>query len=238
MGYHKTSLVAFALVIGILLSAVTVCRHGVFSERVANSIDACVNAQSFDNIGLLGFWMNEQRLLALRTASSAIKKRGIIDSAVISTLNKEGHKSFDVGYLSDDADIKRIVISKGDEIILSVPPPTRKYAQIREKEYVSFEELLVWRTPDNPFTNAQTGDLSVTLVKDDGKIIGPARILSDTDVWEEIRAKILVEKQWQDKFPWLYVRLLKDPAMKPLWRDPDGIVDVSRQTDKTLLKKP
>lgn len=238
MGYTRASLVALTLVIGILLPAVTVRRFGVLSKKVANSIDACVNAQSFDNIGLLGFWMNEQRLLALRTKSSTIKKRGIIDSAVISTLNKEGHKSFDVGYLSNDANIKQIVVKKGAAIILSVPPPTRKYAQIRKKDYVSFEELLVWRTPDNPFTNVQTEDLSVTLVKDDGKVIGPARVLSDTDVWEEIRAKILVEKKWQDKFPWLYVRLLKDPAMKPLWRDPDGIGHVSRQPDKALLKTP
>lgn len=185
-----------------------------------------------ENIGLLGFWMNEQRLQVLRTAANVIKEKGVIDSAVISTLNAEGHKSFDVGYLSKDANIGKICVTKGDKNVLSVSPPTRNYAQIRKKHYVSFEERLVWRTPDNPFTNVQPGDLSVTLVKDDGEVIGPARILSDADVWEEIRAKVLLEKKWQDKFPWLYVRLQNDPAMKPLWRDPDGIGDVSRQTDK------
>lgn len=232
MGCHKTSLVAFAIVTGILLSVVTVSRRAAFSKKVANSIDGCVNAQSLGNIGLLYFWMNERQLQVLRTAANVIKEKGIIDSAVISTLNVEGHKGFVVGYLSKDANIDKICVTKGDKIILSVSPPTQKYAQIRKKHYVSFGDLLVWRTPDNPFTNVHPEDLSVTLVKDDGGVIGPARILSNADVWEEIRAKVLVEKKWQDKFPWLYVRLQNDPAMKPLWRDPDGIGDVSRQTDK------
>jgi hypothetical protein len=237
MDFRKISLIAFAAGIGVFLSVFAVSRLGAFSKRVANSIAGYTNAQDAINMPLFDFWCVERELHALRTATPVIKKTGMIDIAVISTLNKEGHKSLEVGYLSNDANIKEIIVRQGEDIILSVPPPTRKYAKRMEKYYVSFEELLVWRTPDNPFADVDAGDLSITLVKDDGKIIGPARILSDKDVWEEIRDKMLAEKKWQDKFPWLYERLKKDPDMSPLWRDPDKIMPDANQPKAGGLNK-
>lgn len=219
MRFIKSTLVASAA--GILLVALAAGCSSAFSRRVANSIEACINVQNASKTDLFMFWQTDKKLYLLQMATQAIKTNGIIAYAVISTLNKERHKSLDLGYLSNNASVREIAVVKGGDIILSIPPPTRPYAKRIEKYVVSFGERLIWRTPANPFEGHNAEDLSVSLVKNDGNVIGPVRILSDKAVWEEIRAKMFAEKKWQDKFPWLYDRLLKDTDMKPLWWDPE-----------------
>ena len=195
------------------------CRK-TFPRRYTDTIDACLYTQTAPNLTVFGFWCNEQRIHLLRTKRKTIKTNGIIAYAVYSTLNKEGHKSLELAYLSKNANVKEIHIINDGKIIWSSPPPSLNYTKRLEKHFVVFNELFVWRT-SNPIENYNVRDLSVVLIRDDGSLVGPATIVTDNDVWEEIRGKILVEKEWQTKFSWLYSRLLNDPDMKPLWRNPE-----------------
>jgi len=209
-----------------------------FSRRVANSTDASIHGLNSPDISLFGFWNHERSLHLLQTATITIKTNGIISHAIVSTVNQEGLKGFQITYLSKNANVREIVVMKGGEIIFSRPPPHQKFARAFAKQYVEFVEEIYWRAPDNPLQGYRTEDLTVKLVKDDGKIIGPAGILSDKDLWEEIRSKMLTDKKWQEKFPWLHDRLLQDPSMPPMWVDPERLppkrtgVEEAEQTRK------
>jgi hypothetical protein len=218
----KQSLTIQGVVLGLAMLIVG-CSDS-FSRRVANSADECVNMSSRPETTLFGFWGYERCLHLLQTATVTIKTNGIIGYAVLTPGNEEGgYRMFSLRYLSKDVDVREIIVMQDKKIVLSVPPPSREIAKYFKKQCVMFPEEIRWKKPDNPFQGYRAEDLTVKLVKDDGTIIGPVRMLSDSDVWEEIRAKMLTDKKWQDKFPWLYDRLQKDPSMVPLWRDPESL---------------
>jgi hypothetical protein len=204
----------------ILSTALATGCGNTFSQRVANSIEVCADMQSNPSVSLTRFWRSQRRLTLLQTAVKTIKTNGIIDHAVIGPMATENHKVFEMGYLSADANVKEIVIVKGRDVIWSAPQSFQAYAKLLEKDYVVFVEEFVWRT-SNPTQGYDVKDLSVLVVKADGSTIGPAQILTDKEVWEEIKTKMLSEKIWQNKYPWLHRRLLENPDMSPLWRDPD-----------------
>jgi hypothetical protein len=206
-----------------LLTTLLVGCSDSFSRRIANSVDECVTMSNRPETTLFGFWGYERCLHLLQTATVTIKTNGIIGYAFLSPGNEGGgYRMFSLRYLSNDVDVREIVVMQDKKIILSVPPPFQEIANRFRKQSVMFPEEIQWKKSDNPFQGHRAEELTVKLVKNDGIIIGPVRMLSDNDVWEEIRVKMLTEKKWQDKFPWLYARLQKDPSMAPLWRDPES----------------
>ena len=225
MDFNKLKLPLAVSGIALLLTVFVVGCDDSFSRRLANSVDSCIDEASKPDVFLPHFWRSERTLHLLQTTTPAtIKANGIISYARINNApNERGLVLFEIEYLSNDPNVREVVFMKGEELIHSMPPPQRKWNKLVENNLVVFMEGGGWEEPDYPypFEGYRVEDLSVKLVKDDGSVIGPVRVLSNENLWEEIRSKMLTDKKWQDKFPWLYARLLEDPSMPPMWRNPD-----------------
>ena len=220
MALSKTPLTLQNVVV--LLTIFSIGCSDSFSRRVADTVEYCVNESNEPDIDVGSFWRNEQCLYLLQTATATIRTNGIIVCASIGS-DQMGRRAFFATYLSRDANTREIVFMKGEEIILSMASalrPNNKFVE-EQKRRVMFFEGKVWQNADYPFHDYRIEDLSVKLVKDDGSVIGPVGILSSKDFWENIRSKMFTEKKWQDKFPWLYTRLLEDPSMPPMWQNPE-----------------
>ena len=209
-----------------LLIVFTVGCSSSFSKRIAYSVDSMKQALTQSDIWVSEFWMQERTLHLLQTERLAIKTNGIISYAIFvperkSTVSGAVYADFQVCFLSADANIRKIIVMDGDDVIMDELPIHRKWWKMYEREYVHFYEKGGWRTENCPFQGHRIEDLTVKLVKDDGRVIGPVRILSAQDVWDDVCAKMGSDQEWQDRFPWLHARLQEDPSMKPLWRNPD-----------------
>jgi len=115
----------------------------------------------------------------------------------------------DIGYLSDDFRVSEIRILRDGAVIATAEPTCREVWSRCEKHFVGFKELCEWDNTNAPIPECSANNYRVALIRENGDAIGPAPILTDADVWKEIREQVVPDLEWQKTHPEKY-RMLRD----------------------------
>lgn len=187
--------------------------------RIENTLSAFTASKNATGTRPFDFWCLNQGISQLQNTQDAIRTNGVIYYAVYSTTEGAVTKRFDLGYLSKDADVSEIRFLKDGVVIGRQKSICREIWKTCEKHVVGFNEVCRWDNRTDPIKTYSVKDLMVEIVKENGSIIGPAPILTDKEVWEEVKRKIFAEPEWQAKFPILSNKLHKTPNMSPMWSE-------------------
>lgn len=215
MKFIKPVLMSF---VGVMLFVTSNgCNYG-FKKRIDNTLSAFTASKNATGTRPFDYWCLSRGISQLQAEQDAIRTNGVIYYAVYSTTDKEVTKRFDLGYLSNDADVREIQFLRAGVTIGSQKSICRDIWKTSEKYVVGFNEVCRWDNISDPIKNYAPKDLTVVLVKENGCVIGPVQVLTEKNVWEEIKRKILAEQEWQTKFPKLYKEIQEKPDMPPMWR--------------------
>jgi len=207
MKFHKLVLMSF---LGGMSIVVTDGCGRSFNVRIENTLSAFTASKNATGTRPFDFWCLVQGISQLQHAQDAIRTNGVIYYAVYSATEGGATKRFDLGYLSKDADVSEIRFLKDGVVIGRQKSMCREIWKTCEKYVVGFNEVYRWDDRADPVKTYAVKDITVVIVKEDGSIIGPAPILTDKEVWEEVKRRIFVEPEWQAKFPILSNKLHKN----------------------------
>lgn len=218
MEFNK-NIVLYSIILHLLWSG---CQNS-FSNRINFAKEIWHNVQDDSQVDLFTFWRSERLLTKLYFHESLFRTNALIAYAAMIPIEQDKRVVLAYEYLSSKPDVCEIEVSDENSILWSSKNQTQKFAELFSEKTVIYGDFLHFET--NSVLYGYTNQIiSISLIREPPNSALSCKIISDIEIWKEIKEKMLQQKKWQNKFPWLYTRLKINPNMRPLWRDPDKVI--------------